>query len=257
MYHAKKQRRPRLRVLRREDEREVLAASTDREQPSSGEGERTSFTSTISRSATRVRGASRRSRALVRWVDDGMVRFVGPDEFIPIAEETGLIVDIGAWVLRTACAQAADWRARGFEDLRLSVNLSVCPAARHRPRRDAVEQKRYETGSLPADALELEITETLDPRLESPEHHGFGREAHRSWASASPSTISAPATPRSRPSSAFRSIGIKIDRSFVAGVGTNPKRRGARVGDRRPRPRGSTLKVVAEGVEDRGAGPVS
>jgi diguanylate cyclase (GGDEF)-like protein/PAS domain S-box-containing protein len=61
---------------------------------------------------------------LVRWRHGG--ELMSPDEFIPVAEDTGLIVPIGTWVLQTACAQVADWqRLDGWETLRLSVNVST------------------------------------------------------------------------------------------------------------------------------------
>lgn len=75
-------------------------------------------------------------------------------EFIPLAEETGLIAPIGEWVLRTACRQAAIW-----PELRMAVNLSAVrvPAARPRPRRRrSVGRNRVAAGTL-----ELEITETV------------------------------------------------------------------------------------------------
>ena len=96
--------------------------------------------------------------ALIRWrhPQRGMMR---PDIFIALAEETGLIVPIGAWVLRTACAQGAAWRRAGYGPLRMAVNLS--------PRQfgDAglagmVADILAATG-MPATSLELEITEGL------------------------------------------------------------------------------------------------
>jgi diguanylate cyclase len=61
--------------------------------------------------------------ALVRWMDpeDGMI---GPDQFIPVAEETGMIQDIGNWVLRRACFQNKDWQDKGYDPVRMAVNVS-------------------------------------------------------------------------------------------------------------------------------------
>jgi EAL domain-containing protein (putative c-di-GMP-specific phosphodiesterase class I) len=97
--------------------------------------------------------------ALLRWsVND---ESIPPSEFIPIAEESGLIVQIGAYVLDEACRQAAFWRANipNGEDLYVSVNLSprqvVSPDIVDTVA-DALKRHR-----LPADALWLEITETV------------------------------------------------------------------------------------------------
>ena len=62
--------------------------------------------------------------ALLRWTN-AKLGHVPPDKFIPVAEETGLIVPIGEWVLKTAVAQALEWEKRGIRDLRLGVNVSV------------------------------------------------------------------------------------------------------------------------------------
>jgi diguanylate cyclase (GGDEF)-like protein/PAS domain S-box-containing protein len=95
--------------------------------------------------------------ALVRWAhpDRGLL---APDTFIPIAEETNLILPTGSWVLRSACRQAKAWHNAGMP-LRVAVNLSV----RQLTHSDIVEEVRTvlrEVG-LPAYALELEITESL------------------------------------------------------------------------------------------------
>lgn len=62
--------------------------------------------------------------ALLRWNNEKLGH-VSPDRFIPVAEETGLIVPIGEWVLKTAVAQALEWEKRGIRDLKLGVNVSV------------------------------------------------------------------------------------------------------------------------------------
>ncbi|HJU71946.1 MAG TPA: EAL domain-containing protein [Paucimonas sp.] len=96
--------------------------------------------------------------ALVRWQpQDGPM--VPPNHFIPVAEETGLIVQIGEWVLRTACAQSREWQRAGLPAIRTAVNLS----ARQFSRQDIVKlvsQVLQETGCC-AGALELEITESV------------------------------------------------------------------------------------------------
>jgi diguanylate cyclase (GGDEF)-like protein len=96
--------------------------------------------------------------ALIRWQhpDLGMV---SPALFIPLAEETGLIVPIGRWVLKTACAQNKAWQAQGLPRLRISVNLS----ARQFNDKNLVQDVANvikETGLAP-ELLELEITESM------------------------------------------------------------------------------------------------
>lgn len=84
---------------------------------------------------------------------------VQPDNFIGLAEETRLIVPIGEWVLRTACAQTRKWHDMGFDDLSVAVNLS----ARQFEQQDIaqlVRQVLAETG-LAARHLELELAESV------------------------------------------------------------------------------------------------
>ena len=96
--------------------------------------------------------------ALLRWTNPEL-GMVAPVEFIPIAEETGLISELGAWVLRTACAQARAWRDQGLPAVRLAVNVSSHQfASREFPQLVAAIIK--ESGIDPS-ALELEITESV------------------------------------------------------------------------------------------------
>lgn len=96
--------------------------------------------------------------ALLRWnsPDRGLV---SPTEFIPLAEETGLILPIGAWVLRQACQDAQGWRQSLACDLPVAVNLSA-RQFRSRDLLASVQRVLDETG-LPSPLLELEITEGL------------------------------------------------------------------------------------------------
>ncbi len=96
--------------------------------------------------------------ALLRWhhPERGLLP---PGEFIALAEETGLIVPIGEWVMRAACAQNKAWRDRGLGEMTVAVNIS----ARQFHRQDLpalVSRVLAETG-LPPDGLELEITESV------------------------------------------------------------------------------------------------
>ncbi|WP_158625940.1 putative bifunctional diguanylate cyclase/phosphodiesterase [Arsenicitalea aurantiaca] len=91
--------------------------------------------------------------ALLRWELDGQI--ISPADFVPIAEETGLIVSIGEWVLRRACAVAAGWP----EDVRVAVNLSPVQF-KNRGLFDIVQSALAASGLSPR-RLELEITESL------------------------------------------------------------------------------------------------
>lgn len=94
--------------------------------------------------------------ALVRWRDP-MRGLIGPDKFIPIAEDTGLIIPIGDWVLSEACRQMRIWRDAGLDIETMAVNLS----AREFLRSDVISRiaEVLEQTGLPARHLELEITE--------------------------------------------------------------------------------------------------
>lgn len=98
------------------------------------------------------------TEALIRWRHPqlGTVR---PDRFIPLAEETGLIVPIGTWVLEAACRQNRHWQRDGLGPLRVAVNLSARQFAEP-GLVDTVARVLDETG-LPARSLEIELTESM------------------------------------------------------------------------------------------------
>jgi len=103
-------------------------------------------------SSGRIIGAE----ALVRWMhpERGLVP---PAEFIPLAEATGLVVQVGEWVLEAACAQAQAWKEKGLPPVRLAVNVSAREFTSALPGRVMETLRRY---GLEPSWLELEITES-------------------------------------------------------------------------------------------------
>jgi EAL domain-containing protein (putative c-di-GMP-specific phosphodiesterase class I) len=96
--------------------------------------------------------------ALLRWTHPELGN-LAPMKFIPLAEETGLIVPIGRWVLRTACAQNMEWAQQGLPEITMAVNLSPRQFLDDHLLRD-IDQILAETG-MPAHLLQLEITESM------------------------------------------------------------------------------------------------
>jgi predicted signal transduction protein with EAL and GGDEF domain len=96
--------------------------------------------------------------ALIRWrhPTHGLI---APGRFVPLLEETGLIVDVGEWVLRTACLQAVKWASQGLPQIRMAVNLSA-----YQFNRDDIVQvvrRALRDSGLNPELLELELTESL------------------------------------------------------------------------------------------------
>ncbi len=96
--------------------------------------------------------------ALLRW-QSSELGLVMPDRFIRVAENTGLIIAIGEWVLRTACAQTRKWQREGLPIVPVAVNVSAAQF-RHEGFRELVGRVLHETGLDPS-YLELELTESL------------------------------------------------------------------------------------------------
>lgn len=101
--------------------------------------------------------------ALIRWKDPER-GLIPPSEFIPLAEETGLIVPLGKWVLNKACKQTKAWQKLGFKAVPIAVNISV-RQIQEDDFVDSVKQVLNETG-LDARYLELEITESIMQDME-------------------------------------------------------------------------------------------
>ena len=98
------------------------------------------------------------AEALLRW-DHAELGLVPPDKFVPIAEDCGLIVPIGRWVLREACSQAVRWMDAGSAPMAIAVNISALEF-RHRNFVDGVRAVLDSTGLAPH-CLQLEITESV------------------------------------------------------------------------------------------------
>ena len=181
--------------------------------------------------------------ALLRWTHPELGA-VPPDEFIPLAEETGLILPIGEWVLRTACAQLRRWLDDGLPAGRICVNVSPVQFSQQGFARlvaDVLQETRLE-----ARHLELEITESLMMRDEAWTRSML--EELRSQGVSVAIDDFGVGYSNLRRISEFPVSRLKIDRSFVQGVeqlGRNATIVNAIIS----MARALNLEVVAEGVE--------
>ncbi|MFH1945795.1 MAG: EAL domain-containing protein [Acidobacteriota bacterium] len=97
--------------------------------------------------------------ALIRWKDPEMEDLIYSSQFIPLAEETGLIIPIGEWVLEEACHQAKRWQDAGFPSMKMSVNISGRQFRQHNMVEQVAETLRITR--IDATCLELELTESV------------------------------------------------------------------------------------------------
>ncbi|MDD5247566.1 MAG: EAL domain-containing protein [Rhodocyclaceae bacterium] len=186
------------------------------------------------------------AEALLRWRQPGTDP-IRSSEFIPVAEETGLILPIGEWALREACKQLKRWRTAGHPDLRIAVNLSVRQF--HQTGLEEMTAHILEASGLPAMALDLEITESL-LMLKNPENLStmeglvnMGVELSLDDFGTGYSSLAY--------LQRFPIHGLKIDQSFVNGIGRDD-RDTAIVTAILAMAQSLHLKVIAEGVETAG-----
>jgi len=184
------------------------------------------------------------AEALLRWhhPEEGLI---GPEQFIAVAEHTGLIVEIGDWVLQTACAQLAEWRAQGAEGLRMAINVSPRQFRGDRLLRGV--QACMAQHRLPPGCLQIEVTESLLVRNQ-PEV----RETLQALSAAGVAlAMDDFGTGYSSLSylKRFPFHALKIDREFVRDLASDPEDR-ALVSAAIRLGKGLGLTVVAEGVEN-------
>ena len=185
------------------------------------------------------------AEALIRWVHPEL-GMISPDSFIPLAEESGLILPLGEWVIRRACRQLQEWREAGYAPITLSVNLS----SRQFMQADLVDMVRQaleDTGVDPQ-YLELELTESMlmtDAQQSIEKLHSFRKLGLTLSIDDFGTGYSSLAYLKRFPIQT-----LKIDRSFIHDLGIDGDN-DAIVKATIAMANGLSLKVIAEGVESR------
>jgi diguanylate cyclase (GGDEF)-like protein/PAS domain S-box-containing protein len=183
------------------------------------------------------------AEALIRWNSKSR-GLVLPIQFISLAEETGLIIEIGEWVLRAACRQHAKWREQGFAEFTMAVNLSP-RQLKHKNILEVISSALTDSGLQPS-LLELEITEgmLMQKGMDDLLTRLISTGVHLSIDDFGTGYANLAYLKR------FRVHSLKIDKSFVDGIQTNMEDTAivtAIIG----MAKGLGIKLIAEGVESK------
>jgi len=181
--------------------------------------------------------------ALLRWTDSAGVA-ISPNEFIPIAEESGLIVPLGDFVLKTVCAQIRSWHDQGFDPPPVAINVSGIQIERSRV--GTTIRSYLALNHLPPDAIAIEITESVLMTQSSES----GDEFRDLLAVGAPIAIDDFGTGYSSLAylKHFAVAKLKIDIAFVKELVTNPQDRPI-IGAIASMARALGIETIAEGVE--------
>jgi diguanylate cyclase (GGDEF)-like protein/PAS domain S-box-containing protein len=190
-----------------------------------------------------VSGKVNSVEALLRWRHPE-IGMIPPDEFIPVAEETGLITSLGYWVLETACRQLREWHDAGYNELTVAVNLSAVQFHQ----KDLLEKilTTVEETGICAHQLELEITEsTIMENIDT--SASTMRELHASGICISIDDFGTGYSSLSH-LKRFPISTVKVDRSFIRDITTDSDD-AVIVGAIITMAHNMGLRVIAEGVE--------
>ena len=181
--------------------------------------------------------------ALIRW-QHPMIGMISPVDFIPLAEESGLIIPIGEWVLDTACNKIKEWEAAGYKDISIAVNLSAVQFRQ----KNILEMVRniISHSEIDPQLLELEITEsTIMDDIDAAS--ATMRELHKEGVKISIDDFGTGYSSLAH-LKRFPLNTVKIDRSFIRDLTTDPDD-AAIVGAIIAMAHSMGLKIIAEGVE--------
>jgi diguanylate cyclase (GGDEF)-like protein/PAS domain S-box-containing protein len=189
-------------------------------------------------------GAIVSAEALVRW-ERSEGHLISPDQFIPLAEETGLIVPIGAWVLEQACRELVEWR-RTDPAITVAVNLSVCQVVA--PGISQLVEDILHTTGAPGEGLYLEVTESMF--LEDIDYFEETMVDLKSLGLRLSIDDFGTGYSSLNRLKRYPFDAVKIDRSFVSGLGTNVHDTGL-VTAILAMAAALDLEVTAEGIETK------